>query len=34
VPGFKGLYHVTIGGTHRVVNVMHTPLALTVGYNF
>ena len=34
VPGFKGLLHVDIGGTERVVNVMHTPLAITLGVNF
>jgi hypothetical protein len=25
---------LVFGGTHRVVNVMHTPLALTLGANF
>ena len=25
---------VAVGGTERVVNVMHTPLALTLGANF
>ncbi len=34
VPGFKGLLHVDLGGTERVVNVMHTPLAFTLGVNF
>jgi hypothetical protein len=34
VPGFKGLYSVTIGGTYRTINVMNTPIALTLGYNF
>jgi len=33
VPGLKGDWHVTIGGTHRAINVMHTPIALTVGVN-
>jgi OmpA-like transmembrane domain len=33
VPGLEGDYHVTIGGTRRAINVMHTPLALTVGVN-
>jgi len=34
VPGFKGLYSVTLGGTNRVINVMNTPIAFTLGYNF
>ena len=34
VPGFKGLINVKIGGTNRVINVMNTPLAFTLGYNF
>jgi hypothetical protein len=34
VPGFKGLINVNIGGTNRVINVMNTPIALTLGYNF
>jgi hypothetical protein len=33
VPGLQGLWHVAIGGTHRAINVMHTPIALTVGWN-
>jgi outer membrane protein with beta-barrel domain len=34
VPGFKGLYAITIGGTNRTINVMNTPLAITIGRNF
>jgi opacity protein-like surface antigen len=34
VPGFKGLINVKIGGTDRVINVMNTPIAFTLGYNF
>ena len=33
VPIFNSLTVVTIGGTQRVINVMHTPLAITVGIN-
>jgi hypothetical protein len=33
VPIFNSLTVVNIGGTQRVINVMHTPLALTVGIN-
>ena len=29
-----GLFPVNVGGTRRVINVMHTPLALTLGANF
>jgi hypothetical protein len=34
VPGFKGLYSLKFGGTDRVINVMNTPIAFTLGYNF
>jgi opacity protein-like surface antigen len=34
VPGLAGLYYVTIGGTYRVVNAMHTPLSISVGWRF
>jgi opacity protein-like surface antigen len=34
VPGFKGFVNVKIGGTDRVINVMNTPIAFTLGYNF
>ena len=33
VPGLKGDYRVTFGGTRHAINVMHTPLALTIGWN-
>jgi hypothetical protein len=34
VPALRGLFRVNLGGTHNVVNVMNTPLSLTLGYNF
>jgi opacity protein-like surface antigen len=34
VSGLAGLYYVTVGGTHRVVNAMHTPLSVSVGWRF
>lgn len=34
VPALRGLFRVNMGGTRDVVNVMNTPLSLTVGYNF
>jgi hypothetical protein len=33
VPVLDSLTTVSIGGTERAINVMHTPLALTVGIN-
>jgi hypothetical protein len=33
VPIFNSLTVVNIGGTERAINVMHTPLALTLGIN-
>jgi hypothetical protein len=34
VSAFRGLFHLNIGGTQNVVNVMHTPLSLSVAYRF
>ena len=34
IPALNSLFEVRIGGTHRVVNVMNTPLALSLGVNF
>jgi opacity protein-like surface antigen len=34
VPEFRGLFNLAIGGTQNVVNVMHTPLSVGVGYRF
>jgi hypothetical protein len=34
VPALRGLFRVNMGGTNNVVNVMNTPLSITVGYNF
>lgn len=34
VSEFRGLLYLNLGGTRNVVNVMHTPLSLTMGYNF
>ena len=33
-PALRGLFRVNLGGTHNVVNVMNTPLSVTIGYNF
>jgi hypothetical protein len=32
-PWLRGLVSVNIGGTNQVVNVMHTQLMFTLGYN-
>jgi hypothetical protein len=34
VPALNSLFNVEFGGTRRVINVMHTPLALTLGIYF
>jgi hypothetical protein len=34
VPELRGLIHVDLGGTRNVVNVMHTPLSVSIGHNF
>lgn len=34
VSEFRGLLNVQIGGTQNVVNVMHTPLSVSVAYRF
>jgi outer membrane protein with beta-barrel domain len=34
IPALNSLFQVNIGATNRVVNVMHTPLAVTLGMNF
>ena len=34
IPALNSLFEVRIGGTHRVINVMNTPLALSFGVNF
>jgi hypothetical protein len=34
VPALHGIFNPAFGGTRRTINVMHTPLALTLGYNF
>jgi hypothetical protein len=34
IPALNSSFDLRIGGTQRVVNVMHTPLALTLGANF
>ncbi len=34
IPALNSLLEIRFGGTHRVVNVMNTPLALTLGVNF
>jgi hypothetical protein len=33
IPALNSLFNVTFGGTHRAINVMNTPLALTLGVN-
>jgi hypothetical protein len=33
IPALNSLFNITFGGTHRAINVMNTPLALTVGVN-
>ncbi len=34
VPTLKGLFNLNIGGTRRVINLMTTPISLSVGYRF
>lgn len=34
IPALNSLLKLRMGGTHNVVNVMNTPLALTLGMNF
>jgi hypothetical protein len=34
IPALNSLFLINFGGTHRVINVMHTPLAVTLGANF
>jgi opacity protein-like surface antigen len=33
-PALNGLFTANFGGTHRVINVMHTELAVSLGYRF
>lgn len=34
VPELRGLFNLDIGGTQNIVNVMHTPLSVSVGHYF
>jgi OmpA-like transmembrane domain len=33
VPAINSLFQLTFGGTRNAINVMHTPLAITLGWN-
>jgi hypothetical protein len=34
VPTLKGLFDLNIGGTRRVINLMTTPISVSLGYRF